>query len=240
MIDFHSHILPGIDDGSRDIDMTRQMLHMEKDVGVSYICATPHFYAHRRSVDSFLERRDRALAGVLELIREDTSLPSVIPGAEVYYFIGMGRAELLTQLCIGDTDTILLELPFDQWQEDILDDVEEMIQKRRLNIVLAHIERYERFQRDRRVWDKLLGMPISFQLNCEAFVEGGSWLRGNRRQNFCLKMLATRENCVLGTDCHNLTDRKPNMGEARSVIAKKAGDDRLRTLDEYAERLLMG
>ena len=83
MLDFHTHILPGIDDGSRDIDMTEKMLRMEQSMGVSHIYATPHFYAHRRSIDSFLERRDRALSKVCALPGYGDSLPAVTPGAEV-------------------------------------------------------------------------------------------------------------------------------------------------------------
>lgn len=45
MIDFHTHILPGIDDGSRSVEMTMQMLNAETEQGVTGIVATPHFYA---------------------------------------------------------------------------------------------------------------------------------------------------------------------------------------------------
>ena len=59
MIDFHTHILPGIDDGSRDIRMTEQMLEKEAAMGVTHIYATPHFYAHRANVTRFLEKREK-------------------------------------------------------------------------------------------------------------------------------------------------------------------------------------
>ena len=100
MIDFHTHILPGIDDGSRDIEMTAKMLEMEREQGVTYIYATPHFYAHRRSVQSFLDRREGALLQVRELLARHPELPEISAGAEVYYFTGMGRAEQLPELCI--------------------------------------------------------------------------------------------------------------------------------------------
>jgi protein-tyrosine phosphatase len=61
MIDFHTHILPGIDDGSKNIEMTMEMLEEEARQGVTEICATPHFYAHRMSFDSFLEKRGHEL-----------------------------------------------------------------------------------------------------------------------------------------------------------------------------------
>ena len=57
MIDFHSHVLPGIDDGSDCVEESLEMLHTAKNQGVSTMLATPHFYAQDVSVDHFLEKR---------------------------------------------------------------------------------------------------------------------------------------------------------------------------------------
>ena len=43
MIDFHTHILPGIDDGSRNVEISIQMLHEEKQMGIDHVVFTPHF-----------------------------------------------------------------------------------------------------------------------------------------------------------------------------------------------------
>ena len=101
MTDFHTHILPGIDDGSKDMDMTEQMLEAEMQQGVSHIFATPHFYAHRRSVDSFLDRRSAAMDKVRKLLESRPELPRVTAGAEVYYFPGMGAADQLPLLAVA-------------------------------------------------------------------------------------------------------------------------------------------
>ena len=55
MIDFHSHILPGIDDGSKNTQMSLAMIEEEKKQGVHTIVATPHFYADEDSVERFLK-----------------------------------------------------------------------------------------------------------------------------------------------------------------------------------------
>ena len=99
MIDFHTHILPGIDDGSRDIRMTEQMLEKEAAMGVTHVYATPHFYAHRANVNRFLERRQRSYAQVQELLERRSDLPKVTVGAEVYYFEGMGKAGGISASC---------------------------------------------------------------------------------------------------------------------------------------------
>ena len=54
LIDFHSHILPGIDDGSRSTAQSLDMMKLELDQGIGRIVVTPHFYADRISVDKFL------------------------------------------------------------------------------------------------------------------------------------------------------------------------------------------
>ncbi|MBR0456988.1 MAG: capsular polysaccharide biosynthesis protein [Firmicutes bacterium] len=233
MIDFHTHILPGIDDGSRDMDMTIRMLEAERDQGVSHICATPHFYAHRRSVDFFLERRNRALKEVRKVLTDRSDLPQITPGAEVLYFRGMEQAELLPELCLEGTDILLLEMPFDQWTGEMAKAIGTILTKRGLKVVLAHVERYLRFQKDKTVWDQILNMPLTLQMNAESFIHAGSFLRQNKEHKLCLQLLEERGNCILGTDCHNMDERKPNLEEARAVIEKKIGAKRLEEIDKY-------
>lgn len=241
MIDFHTHILPGIDDGSRDIDMTEKMLRMEQAMGVSHIYATPHFYAHRRSVEFFLERRNKALEKVNSmLLKKDESLPRITAGAEVYYFTGMGRADHIEKLCIEGTDLLLLELPFTQWHSDIAKDIKEIMERRGLRIILAHLERYEAFQKDKSAWNRIIEMPLTIQLNCEDIVDSGSLFKRNHRHKLCFDLLESHDNIIIGSDCHDLSDRKPNIDEARVMIKKKAGIERLTQIDAYTEKLLNG
>ena len=56
MIDFHSHILPAMDDGSKNIEESLQMLRMLQEQGVERVIATPHFYADENPPDVFLRR----------------------------------------------------------------------------------------------------------------------------------------------------------------------------------------
>ena len=57
MIDWHSHILPAMDDGSRDAEESRLMPELLKAQGIQTVVATPHFYANEESVETFLQRR---------------------------------------------------------------------------------------------------------------------------------------------------------------------------------------
>ena len=81
-VDFHSHILPRMDDGSPDVETSLQMLRSLRDQGVERVALTPHYYAHRSSVERFLKKRDDAYQQLLEAIG-DEPMPELLLGAEV-------------------------------------------------------------------------------------------------------------------------------------------------------------
>lgn len=232
MIDFHTHILPGIDDGSRDLSMTEEMLAEESRQGVTEVVATPHFYAHRMSFDRFLENRDLAARSTAELLKKRGDLPKIYTGAEVYYFQGMGRAERVKELCVTGTDTILVEMPFAQWNEQVFDDMHDLVMRQHLKVVIAHIERYYEFQKDRSVWDEVFGLPVTRQINA------GSFLRGWLKSRFAMKVKREHPETLVGTDCHNMDKRRPNLLEAREIIARKIGQDALDESDARLDQLL--
>ena len=239
MIDFHTHILPGIDDGSRNGEMTREMLEEERRQGVTLIAATPHFYASRMSVDGFLARRAAALERTEGLRAESPEpLPGLVVGAEVLYFPGIGRARDIPRLRIGDTNTLLLEMPFEQWTDSVLRDVTELIEKQKLNLVLAHVERYLEYQRQKQIWERVLALPLTFQLNGEDFLRKDGLLRKDKKKRFCLEFLGKRPDTIIGSDCHNLSSRRPNLAEARRVIAAALGEGALASADGAAKRAL--
>ena len=60
LVDFHSHILPGIDDGSKSLEMSIEMLRLEAEQGIGHVVATPHFYPQYDTPERFLERRAAA------------------------------------------------------------------------------------------------------------------------------------------------------------------------------------
>ena len=64
MIDWHSHILPAVDDGSRDIEESLGLLHILQTSGVDTVIATPHFYADRISTEDFFAARDQSAAAL--------------------------------------------------------------------------------------------------------------------------------------------------------------------------------
>lgn len=111
--DYHSHILPNIDDGSDSIKTSLKMIKMMKQQGIGIIVATPHFYMHREaSLDSYLVKRQNAYE---KLMASDPAVKDIHIGAEVAIEKGISVLGELEKLCISGTRLILLEPPFTQY-----------------------------------------------------------------------------------------------------------------------------
>lgn len=228
VIDFHSHILPGIDDGSKDIEMSLHMLNAAAEQQIDVMVATPHFYAGSTTPEKFLRCRKKAL----ELLPEQalSGLPRIICGAEVAYFSGISRADNIEALCIEGTNLLLLEMPFAAWTERNIREVE-LLLNRGMQPVIAHFERFFRFQKDKQMMPELLELPVCVQLNAECLL---SWK--SRRQ--ALSLLKNGQAHLLGSDCHNIGSRPQNLGKGRAVVERKLGRDVLEEIDDIGTNLL--
>lgn len=187
-IDFHAHILPGCDHGSDSMETSLRQIAMASMAGVDLICATPHYYPERESVDSFLERRTRTGQKLREHL--GSRAPQIRLGAEVLAFPGIERMEQLEALCLENTRCLLLEMPFYRWNTSLVDSVERLQDSDRVKVILAHADRYA--QEDVEL---LLQMEIPIQLNV-----------GNACRHFGVRHLKRwmEEGCVVafGSDIH--------------------------------------
>ena len=234
MIDFHSHILPGIDDGSRNVKMSLGMIDTLYRQKVDTICATPHFYVTQRTPEHFLERRQEAYELLVPVLPKNS--PRILLGAEVLYFPGVSKVEALPDLCLEGTDVLLLEMPFTEWQEYWIREVCDLALTRKFTIVLAHIERYYTRQ-PKKVWDQFLDLDVLMQSNADYFLQPDSIFRF-RGGHKALKMLKEHRIHLLGTDTHNLTSRPPRMAEARETIRQALGQHVLERIDRLGEELI--
>lgn len=228
MIDWHSHILPGVDDGSREISESLRLVQLQKEQGAELIVATPHFYANDESVEQFLDRRQKAYELLLSQLPEGS--PQVVLGAEVRYYQGISRMPELKKLCIQGTRVLLLEMPMCRWTEFMLRELLELSSMGSIRIMLAHIERYLPMQRD-EVWTQLLERGVLMQVNASLFQSIAT-----RRKGIAL----FRKGCIhaIGSDCHNTTSRPPRLQGAMDYIQKKLGADLLRQMDAFGHDLL--
>ena len=200
MIDFHTHILPGVDDGSQSIPESVSMLRAEARQGIEAVVLTPHFYAQENSPAQFLERRQQMYKHLLpNLWRE---LPMICLGAEVQYFEGICAVEDIRHLRIEGTEYLLVEMPFSHWPDRVVKDVMELNDLTDTTVVLAHIERYLAMQ-SKDVWERLRSCGVLMQSNVSFF---GNW----KTRHKAMSMLARGEIHLLGSDCHNMKTRQPN------------------------------
>lgn len=159
-LDYHAHVLPGCDHGSDGVETSRKQLAMAAAAGIRTICATPHFYPHKESIPSFLQRREASARLLHENLTADA--PQLELGAEVLICDGMERLDGLSRLCRGETNELLLEMPFYQWPEAIWDTLYALCERRDIKIVLAHAERYPP-----EAIEQLIRDNVTLQLNSE-------------------------------------------------------------------------
>ncbi len=229
VIDFHSHVLPCIDDGSSSLEMSLEMLRTTYSLKIRKLVATPHFYPSYMSLESFLENRTSAIEKLLPYYNRD-EMPLLYVGAEVAYHPDICKSRSAKRLCIEGTNTLLFEMPFSKWTDEDIENIIEMKTTLDINVVIAHIERYMAFQKKDTI-PLLLNEGIHIQSNAEFFVS-------NRRE--AIKLLEKGYIQILGSDMHNTTTRSQNLDKAKDEIKKRLGEDYIRTILLNTKTLLEG
>lgn len=229
VIDFHSHILPGIDDGSRNVETSLEILRRCKEHGVDTMVATPHFYADLDRVDDFLSKRENAYEVLMA--QKEERMPEIFVGAEVAFFSGMSRAQRIQDLTIQGTNLILVEMPFVTWNQSVIDEIKALIYEKNLQVILAHIERFIGIKGNKEWVKKVLELPVLVQVNAEALLE---W----KGRGTILKLFRRGQAHLLGSDTHGLHRRPPNLWEGRDVLEQKLGKDCMEAVDHKGNEIL--
>ncbi|MCE5196222.1 MAG: hypothetical protein LLG09_03730, partial [Negativicutes bacterium] len=112
-VDFHAHLLPGVDHGSKDLATSLKQLQAAKKAGVGTVVTTPHFYAWQQDLATFLPLRENALQ-LLQGYAAEQNI-ELISAAEVTLCMELPNLPALEQLCIGSTNYILIEMPPESW-----------------------------------------------------------------------------------------------------------------------------
>lgn len=190
IIDFHAHILPGMDHGCDSVDMALRQLARAARAGVDTVAATSHFYPQAENAAGFLRRRDEAMRRLQS--RLTPTLPRIIPGAEILLFERLEQMEDLNELSLGPAGCLLLELPLSGWRDALYDTAEAINHRCGGKAVLAHVERY----RPERI-ERLFELGLHGQLNAAAL----SRLTGRRR---LYQWIDAGHIVALGSDTHGL------------------------------------
>lgn len=202
IIDFHAHILPGVDHGSKDMKMSLRQLELAGEAGVDVIVATSHFYAHRMPLPDFLSLRDQALCSLREAAR-GRGLPEVLPGAEVLLFAGMNEMKGLETLCISGTNVILLEMPLEGWTTSLLRTIQKIEIDRGLKAIMAHVDRYPV-----KAVERLLALPVDGQLNAKS-------LNAFCHRSRLIRLVSEGRIVALGSDIHGVESGYQSFQKAR-------------------------
>jgi len=236
MTDLHTHILPGMDDGAKNVEMSLAMLRAERDQGIDAVALTPHFYREIETPSDFLKRREEAfnlLRRKLDELpaEERDKMPRLSLGAEVAWVPNMAKWDRLDRFCYEGTEFLLVEPPFSPWSGQFLRELCDLI-GRGITPVIAHIDRYIDVQK-KALLRELYELHLPTQISAEMF------LRFSTRGKM-LRCLNSGVAQLLISDCHNTSTRPPNLRAAMDVIRKSRmgefADELFRKTDELLVR----
>ena len=236
LVDFHTHILPGMDDGAKDAAESKNMLERLVQQGVHTVCLTPHFYPYKETQDTFLKRREQAFSQIRPFAAEVGVRFAL--ASETFFNDYLFHSEDISPLCMKDNDGqnyLLTELPFDSsFSEHTVKRLSRLIDTYCVYPVLAHIERYPKLVNDKKLINRLIDMGCLMQINLSAF--GRGYFLKKRLLGYIAKNMVH----VVGTDAHNTDKRPPEYSAGISIIQESLGDDAVLQLSRNAQQIVAG
>ena len=232
MIDLHTHVLPGIDDGARDEAEALEMLAAAARDGITTVVAAPH--AHHATAEQVLSGVKRLNAAARDAGIDVT----VLPGHEAR--IGVDLVDRFRDgnlLTLNGTDWLLLECYlFDDWPIHLIERSVDRLLTAGLRPLLAHAERYPFVQRDPTTLLSLVERGIPVQINA-----GSLFYRETDIERITAEaLLRSRTAHVIASDAHNARYRPPAVSAAYSCAAEIAGADYAGWMQDVARRVIDG
>ncbi len=223
MIDLHTHILPGLDDGAKSLDEALQMARVAAADGIRTVAATSHFGFHLKltwpAIVEAVDALNQALVAEALPLRvaaaaEITISPEVLDVLE--------RNGALT---INGSRYALTELPFDQYPlytERVLFEM----QLRGIVPIIAHPERNSQIIKDPDILGRLVQRGALAQITTTSLLGGF----GGATKRAAEHMLKHNMAHFLASDAHSPKDRRPELSQAAERAAKLIGQEAARTL----------
>jgi protein-tyrosine phosphatase len=219
LIDLHSHLLPGIDDGSKDLAMSLAMARVASADGISTMACTPHILPGVYNNDGPAIRK--AVARLAESIAQAGIPITLVTGADVHIAPDLevrlrdGRA-----LTLHNTRYLLLEPPHHVLPPR-LEDLIFGLQAAGYFPILTHPERLSWVEGHYDLIRRLVSSSVLMQITA-----GSVMGRFGRRPRYWAERMLDEGLChLLATDAHNTEQRAPRMADARDVVAQSLGDD---------------
>ena len=214
MIDIHSHILPGLDDGAQSIEQSLEILQELINQNVEEVIATPHIISG--SYDNNRKSIDEKFDELSSKISKNRLQIKIHKGAEVYFEPNLIEKVKREKLTLASSSYVLIESDLQRFPNNFFETLFQF-QNEGFIPILAHAERYHQFVND---FDHLLDIinhGILIQMNCGSLF--GQY--GERIQNLAHKML--KVGCVhfIASDVHNLGRHPVLMNSAYQYLTEK-------------------
>ncbi len=234
MFDIHSHILPAVDDGAKNMEEALSLLEMEKEQGVKAVMLTPHFYPHEDNLTDF----KHLVNDSFEALRSSVALrdlPDIYLGCEILYFKDMGYAQSLVDLTLAESQFLLIELTDQCIGEALFKDIDLIENNLLLTPIIAHVERYCASNNYRKFIKFLKKKDIMVQINASAFFEP-------LFQKAISKLMKEDIKILIGSDAHSFEERPPMIDKAILKIKREYGqpicDKILRNMDSVYKKII--
>ena len=217
--DMHCHLLFGVDDGPKEIEEALTLLRQEYDEGVRTVYLTPHY---RKSMFECPAETIRENFETLRA-RVKQELPDLRLrlGCEIH--VGMDTVQdIKSGRCatMGGTEFVLLEFPEAAEKKYILERCHAVMNKGYAPVI-AHAERCIAIRKDMELLRRLVDMGIYIQMSAGSIIgeDGFFW------KQFCKKAMQQDLLHFVGSDAHDLKERKVNIGKCAAYIEKTMGTD---------------
>lgn len=224
MTDIHCHLVPAVDDGSRSLDETRQLIEAMHSIGIQRIITTPHIYRRYPHNDSstLQQELERLLPDL-----SDLGVPLML-GAE--YMLDEGFEAHLAKplLTLGTSKYLLVETSFVGAPLDLFRLIQQVISAGAIPM-LAHPERY--LYMDDRTYDQLRGAGCAFQLNLFSL----TGMYGEQVQRRAQQLLERGVYSFVGTDTHRIELFRRTISSAKTYARY---EEPVRTLIRNNETLI--
>ncbi|MBQ1596229.1 MAG: capsular biosynthesis protein [Clostridia bacterium] len=233
MTDLHCHLLPGIDDGAKDLDMSLELLRQERNQGVTNIVFTSHFRPDEEDLHDFLKARNRAFGSLMKALEQQDGYNfSYKLGAEVYFSPTLDQLDV-GLLCFTRTPYLLIEFSFTR-EPAFLDRILFDLQTKGIVPIIAHVERYEWLKDRPDILYTWANGGIIIQSNA------GPLLREGETARYISMLIDHNIVKVLSSDAHHTTHRPADLGSGLMYVSQNLGQEKARELLQNGNRIFRG
>ena len=216
-IDIHSHVIPGIDDGAKDMETSMQMLRIAAEQGTSHIIATPHYFPGITQYDV------STIVNHCSILNDLTAAAGmkikILPGSEVFLTPDVPERCVASEICtLNQSSHMLIELPFTSYPL-YMDDVLYKLQLEGITPIIAHPERNANIFLHHTQVDEYVNRGILIQVNSGSI----TGLFGKTVQKAAMQLIQKGLVHFVASDAHTCGGRSPNLTKAAMIVEEHFG-----------------